>query len=34
MIEHMLMAGFVIWLIASGLYILDTIVSIVNKFNG
>lgn len=33
MIEHMLMAGFVIWLIASALYILDTIVSIVNKLD-
>ena len=33
MTEHMLMAAFVIWLIAAALYILDTIVSIVNKLD-
>jgi len=31
MSEHVIMAGFVIWLFAAALYILDTLISILNK---
>ena len=33
MMQHMIWAGFVIWLIAAALYILDAIVSIVKKLS-
>ena len=29
MSEHMVMAGFVVWLIAAGLYITDTLLRII-----
>jgi len=31
MSEHVIMAGFVVWLFAAALYILDTLISIINK---
>jgi len=31
MSEHLIMAGFVVWLFAAALYILDTLISIINK---
>ena len=31
MSEHVIMAGFVIWLFAAAMYILDTLISILNK---
>jgi len=31
MMEHMVMAGFFVWLVAAALYILDTILGILHK---
>jgi len=31
MSEHLILAGFVVWLFAAALYILDTLISIINK---
>lgn len=31
MIEHMIMAGFIVWLIAAALYILDTALNVIHK---
>jgi len=31
MSEHVIMAGFVVWLFAAALYILDTLITIIKK---
>lgn len=31
MTEHIVMTGFFVWLVAAGLYILDTILGIIHK---
>ena len=34
MSEHIILAGFVIWLFAAALYIVDTLITIINKIGG